>query len=93
MSRLHRENHNVSRIGWLRAAVLGANDGIGMGVAVGDGVLRGTFGTGVGKARPLPSKLCVSRQTALTEGTDFHCPFVLSMIDHVGAVCSGDFLC
>ncbi|MGY9038930.1 MAG: VIT1/CCC1 transporter family protein, partial [Rhodobacterales bacterium] len=28
MSRLHRENHNVSRIGWLRAAVLGANDGI-----------------------------------------------------------------
>lgn len=28
MSRLHRENHLVSRIGWLRAAVLGANDGI-----------------------------------------------------------------
>ncbi len=30
MSRLHlhRENHNVGRIGWLRAAVLGANDGI-----------------------------------------------------------------
>ena len=30
MSRLraHRENHFVSRIGWLRAAVLGANDGI-----------------------------------------------------------------
>jgi len=30
MSRLavHRENHAVSRIGWLRAAVLGANDGI-----------------------------------------------------------------
>jgi len=25
---LHRENHLVSRIGWLRAAVLGANDGI-----------------------------------------------------------------
>ena len=24
----HRENHAVSRIGWLRAAVLGANDGI-----------------------------------------------------------------
>jgi len=24
----HRENHQVSRIGWLRAAVLGANDGI-----------------------------------------------------------------
>ncbi|WP_291862580.1 VIT family protein [Bradyrhizobium sp.] len=28
MSRLHRENHLVQRIGWLRAAVLGANDGI-----------------------------------------------------------------
>lgn len=26
--RLHRENHFVGRIGWLRAAVLGANDGI-----------------------------------------------------------------
>jgi VIT1/CCC1 family predicted Fe2+/Mn2+ transporter len=28
MSRLHRESHLVERIGWLRAAVLGANDGI-----------------------------------------------------------------
>src|SRR5664279_1922346 len=28
MSRLHRENHLVARIGWLRAAILGANDGI-----------------------------------------------------------------
>jgi VIT1/CCC1 family predicted Fe2+/Mn2+ transporter len=28
MSRLHREGHNIGRIGWLRAAVLGANDGI-----------------------------------------------------------------
>jgi vacuolar iron transporter family protein len=28
MTRLHTENHLVSRIGWLRAAVLGANDGI-----------------------------------------------------------------
>ncbi len=26
--RLHQENHFVDRIGWLRAAVLGANDGI-----------------------------------------------------------------
>jgi len=26
--RLHRENHFVDRVGWLRAAVLGANDGI-----------------------------------------------------------------
>lgn len=28
MSRIHTERHRVSRIGWLRAAVLGANDGI-----------------------------------------------------------------
>lgn len=28
MSRLHKENHLIERIGWLRAAVLGANDGI-----------------------------------------------------------------
>ena len=28
MSRLHKEIHVVERIGWLRAAVLGANDGI-----------------------------------------------------------------
>jgi VIT1/CCC1 family predicted Fe2+/Mn2+ transporter len=28
MRAIHRENHLVERIGWLRAAVLGANDGI-----------------------------------------------------------------
>jgi VIT1/CCC1 family predicted Fe2+/Mn2+ transporter len=28
MPRLHRESHRTDRIGWLRAAVLGANDGI-----------------------------------------------------------------
>jgi len=28
MRRIHRENHLIQRIGWLRAAVLGANDGI-----------------------------------------------------------------
>jgi VIT1/CCC1 family predicted Fe2+/Mn2+ transporter len=28
MRRIHREHHLVRRIGWLRAAVLGANDGI-----------------------------------------------------------------
>lgn len=28
MRRIHRETHRTSRIGWLRAAVLGANDGI-----------------------------------------------------------------
>jgi VIT1/CCC1 family predicted Fe2+/Mn2+ transporter len=28
MSRLHKESHLFERSGWLRAAVLGANDGI-----------------------------------------------------------------
>jgi VIT1/CCC1 family predicted Fe2+/Mn2+ transporter len=28
MSRSHRETHLISRVGWMRAAVLGANDGI-----------------------------------------------------------------
>src|SRR5512141_2043979 len=28
MPRMHRERHRTDRIGWLRAAVLGANDGI-----------------------------------------------------------------
>ena len=28
MSRMHKERHLIGRIGWLRAAVLGANDGI-----------------------------------------------------------------
>jgi len=28
MPRIHRESHRTDRIGWLRAAVLGANDGI-----------------------------------------------------------------
>jgi VIT1/CCC1 family predicted Fe2+/Mn2+ transporter len=28
MPRIHRESHRTERIGWLRAAVLGANDGI-----------------------------------------------------------------
>ena len=28
MSRIHRETHNLHNAGWLRAAVLGANDGL-----------------------------------------------------------------
>jgi VIT1/CCC1 family predicted Fe2+/Mn2+ transporter len=28
MRRIHRERHRIQRVGWLRAAVLGANDGI-----------------------------------------------------------------
>lgn len=48
MSRIHREDHRADRIGWLRAAVLGANDGVVsvasvvVGVAAASGVTRGT---------------------------------------------------
>ncbi len=47
MPRIHREYHRASRIGWLRAAVLGANDGtisvasLVVGVAAG-GAARGS---------------------------------------------------
>lgn len=45
MSRLHSENHLVSRIGWLRAAVLGANDGIVSTASLIVGVASASTGT------------------------------------------------
>lgn len=45
MSRLHIENHLVSRIGWLRAAVLGANDGIVSTASLIMGVASASTGT------------------------------------------------
>jgi vacuolar iron transporter family protein len=45
MSRLHTENHLVSRIGWLRAAVLGANDGIVSTASLIMGVASASAGT------------------------------------------------
>lgn len=45
MSRLHAETHLVSRIGWLRAAVLGANDGIVSTASLIVGVASATAGT------------------------------------------------
>jgi VIT1/CCC1 family predicted Fe2+/Mn2+ transporter len=45
MSRLHTENHLVSRIGWLRAAVLGANDGIVSTASLIVGVASAATGT------------------------------------------------
>ena len=55
MSRLraHRERHASSRIGWLRAAVLGANDGIVstasliVGVAAAGGSREGVLIAGI----------------------------------------------
>jgi len=45
VSRLHSENHLVSRIGWLRAAVLGANDGIVSTASLIMGVASASAGT------------------------------------------------
>lgn len=45
MSRLHTESHLVSRIGWLRAAVLGANDGIVSTASLIMGVASASTGT------------------------------------------------
>ncbi|MBN9016953.1 MAG: VIT family protein [Rhizobiales bacterium] len=42
----HRENHLVQRIGWLRAAVLGANDGIVSTSSLIVGVAAAATGTG-----------------------------------------------
>src|SRR5262249_33642960 len=49
----HRETHQVARLGWLRAAVLGANDGIVstasliLGAAEADGSQRSILAAGV----------------------------------------------
>lgn len=46
---VHKEQHNTARVGWLRAAVLGANDGVVsvssvvVGVAAASGVTAGTI--------------------------------------------------
>ncbi|MBP6748379.1 MAG: VIT family protein [Xanthomonadaceae bacterium] len=51
MRRWHIETHRTDRVGWLRAAVLGANDGI-ISVA---GLVVGVAATGVGTAAVLAS--------------------------------------
>jgi VIT1/CCC1 family predicted Fe2+/Mn2+ transporter len=61
MSRLrtHKERHNVSRIGWLRAAVLGANDGI---------VSTASLIVGVASAAAAPSGVLVAGVAGLVAG-------------------------
>lgn len=61
MSRLHDhpERHAVSRIGWLRAAVLGANDGI---------VSTASLVLGVAAAHAAPSAVLLSGVAGLTAG-------------------------
>ncbi len=59
MSRLHTENHLVARIGWLRAAVLGANDGI---------VSTASLIVGVAAASAATSDVLVSGVAGLVAG-------------------------
>lgn len=59
MSRLHLERHLVSRIGWLRAAVLGANDGI---------VSTASLIVGVAAAAGKPTEILVAGVAGLVAG-------------------------
>ncbi|MDF0487553.1 VIT family protein [Sphingomonas sp. H39-1-10] len=57
--RVHREHHLVSRIGWLRAAVLGANDGI---------VSTASLIIGVAAAAARPADILVAGAAGLVAG-------------------------
>lgn len=57
--RAHPERHLVSRIGWLRAAILGANDGI---------VSTGSLIVGVAAASPATSQILVAGVSGLVAG-------------------------
>lgn len=59
MARAHRESHLVSRIGWLRASVLGANDGI---------VSTASLIIGVAAASASPSAILLTGVAALVAG-------------------------
>ncbi len=59
MSRRHTERHLVSRIGWLRAAVMGANDGI---------VSTASLIVGVAAASAKPSDVLVAGVAGLVAG-------------------------
>jgi VIT1/CCC1 family predicted Fe2+/Mn2+ transporter len=55
----HRENHQINRIGWLRAAVLGANDGI---------VSTASLIIGVAAAAAAPAQILVAGVAGLVAG-------------------------
>jgi VIT1/CCC1 family predicted Fe2+/Mn2+ transporter len=59
VSRLHTERHLVSRIGWLRAAVLGANDGL---------VSTASLVVGVAAASASSSEVLISGIAGLVAG-------------------------
>jgi len=81
MSRLHTERHNTDRIGWLRAAVLGANDGIVstasliMGVAAasagrGDVLIAGIAGLAAGAMSMAAGEFVSVSSQSDAEGAD-----------------------
>jgi len=57
--RIHPEHHNVGRVGWLRAAVLGANDGI---------VSTASLIVGVASASAAPAAILVAGIAGLVAG-------------------------
>lgn len=59
MHPLHRETHLVARIGWLRAAVLGANDGI---------ISTASLVAGVAAAAKSPNEILVAGVAGLVAG-------------------------
>ena len=59
MRRVHSENHLIERIGWLRAAVLGANDGI---------ISTSSLVVGVAAASTSPSEVIVAGVAGLVAG-------------------------
>ena len=59
MRAIHTENHLVSRIGWLRAAVLGANDGI---------ISTASLILGVASAAAAPSDALIAGVAGLVAG-------------------------
>jgi vacuolar iron transporter family protein len=81
MPRAHREHHRTDRIGWLRAAVLGANDGIVstaslvLGVAAanaaqGDVLVAGVAGLVAGAMSMAAGEYVSVRSQADTESAD-----------------------
>ncbi|MFN5760206.1 MAG: VIT1/CCC1 transporter family protein, partial [Sphingomonadaceae bacterium] len=59
MARIHTEHHLLDRIGWLRAAVLGANDGI---------VSTSSLVIGVAAAGASPSAVLMTGTAGLVAG-------------------------
>ncbi len=60
MSRLHSERHLIARIGWLRAAVLGANDGI---------ISTASLVLGVASAATSPNEVLVAGVAGMIAGS------------------------